>query len=174
MSSRSKLALATLLVAAVAVPAAVLSQGQDSQRVVISARYPAVQWVDTRTLASWLVDTEGGRPVLLDARELAEFRVSHLEGARQIDPDVVDLSSLGLPRDARIVVYCSIGWRSGGVADRMRLAGYEHVYNLEGGIFHWANEGRAMRSGDGAAQRVHPYDAVWGQMLDDERRAPLP
>ena len=170
---RSKIALFSLVLIVFGATGAVAADDLAGQRRVISVRYPHIQWVDTRTLSTWLSNPESRRPTLLDSRELDEYRVSHLRGARRVDPDLNDVSTLGLSRDALIVVYCSVGWRSGGIADRLRQAGYRRVYNLEGGLFRWANEGRAMRADGRAATVVHPYDATWGLMLVPERRAPI-
>lgn len=173
-------ALATALAIALALPAVVLAQGLALQRAGIERVYPDVRWVDTAVLARWVAGPAGQRPVLLDARDPAEFEVSHLAGARRVDPDATSFEHLRIPRGARVVVYCSVGWRSGTIADRLRLAGHEDVYNLEGGLFKWANEGRDLRrrgalgAGEARAERVHPYDTVWGRMLDADRRAPLP
>ncbi len=166
------LALTSLLVASLAVaqaasPAVSPAVSPTSLRPVIEARYPEVRWIDVATLGRWLA---GERPVvLLDARQPAEFAVSHLEGARRVDPDAPDVAGLGLARDARVVVYCSVGWRSASVADALRRAGYGDVHNLEGGIFAWANEGRPVSRDGRRVRAVHPYDETWGRML----RAPL-
>ncbi len=169
-----------MLSVGLAVPVLVVAQGLAVQRVAIERLYPRVRWINTPTVARWLDGPEASRPVLLDAREADEFAVSHLARARHIDPDTTSFDDLNLGPGARIVVYCSIGWRSGAMADRLREAGYTDVYNLEGGIFKWANEDRELRRAGPRgrasenADKVHPYDAVWGRMLDPDRRAPLP
>jgi hypothetical protein len=49
----------------------------------------------------------------------------------------------------------------------MREAGYTNVANLEGSIFKWANEGRALVGPGGSPTRaVHEYDATWGGLLE--------
>ena len=73
-----------------------------------------------------------------------------------------------------IVTYCSVGYRSAGVAQRLRAAGFTQVYNLEGSLFRWANEGRPLYRGDTLVHQVHPYDRVWGTLLKEELRAYIP
>jgi rhodanese-related sulfurtransferase len=148
-------------------------QSLDAQKALVSARYPRVRWVTTSSLARWMGRSGNGGPILLDAREPEEFAVSHLRGARRVDPDLEDMSTLDLDEGERIVVYCAVGWRSGAFADRMRQAGYRRVYNLEGGIFRWANEGRVLYRDGHVVRKVHPYDATWGLMLEPEHRASL-
>lgn len=153
-------------------PAARAQDGIAALRPAIEARFPEVSWIDGATLQRWLREP---RPVvLLDARAADEFRVSHLEGAVRVDPDAPDLSRIRPPAGARVVVYCSVGWRSASVADVLRRHGLADVYNLEGGIFRWANGGgRVVR--DGAPVRaVHPFDATWGLLLREPLRAYRP
>ena len=140
----------------------------------VAARYPDVPTVTTSELAAAL----DGRPapLLLDAREPAEYAVSHLPGARRVDPaasaDALAAALGTVDRDRPVVVYCSVGVRSGGVAARLREAGWD-ARNLEGSIFRWANEGRPLAGPGGAAGVVHPYDATWGRLLDPDLRADL-
>ena len=142
---------------------------------LVAARHPDVAVVTTDALGAEL---EGdAAPLLLDAREPAEYAVSHLPGARRADPDAsADALAAALAdvdRDRPVVVYCSVGVRSAGVAERLGAAGFGDVRNLEGSIFRWANEGRPLATEGGAADRVHPYDAAWGRLLDPARRADL-
>jgi len=138
----------------------------------IAMRFPDVQWISTAELAAWSSKAPGEAPVLLDARTPAEFDVSQLGGARWIDPDAADAHPADLSPDTPIVVYCSVGYRSAAVARRLASAGYRRVYNLEGGIFQWANEGRAVYRKQERVYRVHPYDRIWGRLLDDEWHPP--
>ena len=113
--------------------------------------------------------------VLLDARGPDEYAVSHLPGARRVDPDA-DAAALGsaladVDRRRPVVVYCSVGARSAAVARRLRKAGFERVENLRGSIFRWANEGRPVVRDGEVVGEVHPFDAVWGRLLDPEHRA---
>ena len=98
--------------------------------------------MSSRELAARMARPSSEKPILLDVRTEAEFAVSHLEGARRIDPDNPDLSSLDLSPKSTVVVYCSVGYRSAGIVGQLRQAGIARVYNLTGGIFQWANEGR--------------------------------
>ncbi len=143
-------------------------QGADRLKSVISLRFPGVAWVDRKELMRWMAPDSGSRVVLLDTRLEAEFAVSHLEGATRVDPDALPSSLSPLPDDAKIVVYCSVGYRSAAVARRLSQAGYENIYNLEGGIFGWANGGEKLYQGAERASKVHPYSGTWGRLLDDE------
>ena len=122
-----------LIALLVAIPALTVRERPELLKSVISARFPEVRWVDPTTLASWMERPEPDRPVLLDARRADEFAVSHLQGARRIDPDSSTNESLGVDSGRRIIMHCSVGYRSGAVVEQLEVAGYSEVYNLEGG-----------------------------------------
>ncbi len=138
---------------------------------LVRLSYPAVRGVDAATLAAELSRPET-TPILLDAREEDEVAVSTLAGARRIDPDATDLSSV--PRDRAIVVFCSVGWRSAALSDRLMREGASDVRNLEGGIFGWANAGRPIVRDGRIVREVHPFERGWALFLDDALEAYSP
>jgi len=88
------------------------------------------------------LENEDAPPFLLDVREPYEWQICNLgpQGATLIPmAEVLDRSD-ELPRDREIVVYCRSGGRSARIVKRLREAGFEGVYNLEGGILAWADE----------------------------------
>jgi rhodanese-related sulfurtransferase len=106
------------------------------------------------------------RAVFLDAREPKEYAVSHIEGSTLVGFDHFDLQKVpSMPKDTPIVVYCSVGYRSEKVAEKLIKAGYTNVSNLYGGIFEWVNESQPVQDDKGETQRVHAYDRAWGVWL---------
>jgi rhodanese-related sulfurtransferase len=155
-----------VLVAALVAAALLLANPTpESLQPLISVRFPDVEWVDTETFAAWMKRESPVEPVILDVRSEDEFAVSHLPGAVRVDPEASELESLGIPADATVVVYCSVGYRSGAIAQQLNAVGIDDVYNLRGGIFAWANEGRPLVRDGAPAGAVHPYDAIWGLFL---------
>jgi rhodanese-related sulfurtransferase len=137
-------------------------------------KFTKVEWISTGELADWLANKRRPAPVLLDVRTPEEWSVSHLPGARRVDPNAsAENVAGGLPKETSIVTYCAVGYRSGEMADRLRAAGFSNVRNLEGSIFQWANEHRPLVRGDERVSTVHPYSAFWGRLLNDEVRAQL-
>ena len=137
-------------------------------------RFPKVEWITTQQLSDWLADKHREKPVLLDVRTEEEWKMSHLAGARRVDPGAPAESAVaGIGKDAPIVTYCAVGYRSGDFANRLREAGFTHVQNLEGSIFQWGNEHRPLVQGDKPVSLVHPYNKLWGRLLTDDVRAPL-
>lgn len=109
----------------------------------------------------------GGRVVVLDTREREEYNVSHLPHARWVGYDDFDLQRVkDIPRQDTIIVYCSIGYRSERIGEKLLQAGYRNVYNLYGGIFHWKNtDGVVVTPAKDTTQRVHCYDRNWSRFL---------
>ena len=149
-------------------------RGLEGMKKLVRVRFPSVQAISTEDLSAWLKDGAKTKPVLLDVRTEAEFKVSHLLGARRVDPEAKAEDVLPLiERDRPVVAYCSVGYRSSAMVDRLRKAGVAKVFNLEGSIFQWANEGRPLQRDGKTATTVHPYNATFGKMLDSERRAQI-
>ncbi|UTW63106.1 rhodanese-like domain-containing protein [bacterium SCSIO 12741] len=105
--------------------------------------------------------------VLIDARSMEEYQVSHLEGARQIDFIHFDLNKLkDVPKDRTIVVYCSVGSRSEKVAKVLIDNGYTKTLNLYGGIFEWSNQGKPMVNESGEpTQAIHGVSKEWAKWI---------
>lgn len=131
----------------------------------IRQTFPTVQHISTHDLFDWMQSDR--TPVMLDIREPEEFNVSQIEGAILATTTEDALGALeSVPKDRPIVVYCSVGYRSSAVAQELQSAGFTTVYNLEGSIFAWANEGRQVVREDAPVQEVHPFNAKWGQLLE--------
>lgn len=105
---------------------------------------------------------------LLDTRENEEFAVSHLKTARNVGYIWFDMRTVyDIPKDATIVVYCSVGYRSEKIGEKLIKDGYHHVYNLFGSIFEWANEGNPLYKSNGVqTTEVHTYNKKWAKWLE--------
>lgn len=147
----------------------------DSVRAKVRAKYPSVQQISTAKLATWLADTNRSLPILLDVRTEAEYAVSHLPGARRVDPRSSASQVAGALEPGRpVVAYCSVGYRSSQMAERLQKAGLTNVFNLDGSIFQWANEGKPLEQAGNPAKLVHPYNKTFGKLLREEYRAHVP
>lgn len=104
--------------------------------------------------------------IFFDAREAKEFNVSHLKEAKHIGYDQWDLSILkSLNQEDTIVVYCSVGYRSEKIAEKIKRKGFKNVYNLYGGIFEWKNQGFPVYQEKSTTEKVHAYNRIWGVWL---------
>lgn len=87
-------------------------------------------------------------PVLLDVRENKELigELGHLPGIKHIPiGSLTDrLSELEENKDKEIVTMCRSGGRSHTAAQILMQAGFNHVYNLEGGMSNWNKLGYSV------------------------------
>jgi rhodanese-related sulfurtransferase len=128
--------------------------------------FPDVRHVETEGVSALLAATARPAVQIIDAREPSEFAVSHLEGARNLPPASSDADILAAIDPSRpVLVYCSVGYRSAIMAQRLKDVGAKDVSNYAGSIFAWANAGGPLRSAHGTSNKVHPFDATWGQYL---------
>ncbi len=134
---------------------------------LVRQAFPEVPQMSTQQLAAMREDDTAPDILLLDARSSTEFKVSHLPGAVLASNTRMALEVLDASDPVRtVVVYCSVGYRSSRLAEKLRARGIENVFNLEGSLFQWANEGRPLYRGEERVYQAHPYDEEWGQLLD--------
>ncbi len=134
---------------------------------MIANAFPQVPQLTVQALHTWLTDPHKSPPVLLDVRAKQEYDVSHLHDARWINTDEpVSQAMAGIEHDHPIVAYCSVGYRSSAYCARLMKDGFNHVYDLKGSIFQWANAGLPVYRAGKIAHHVHPFDRHWGQLLN--------
>ena len=108
--------------------------------------------------------------VLLDIRQPDEQVVSMIPHALTTR-EFAERFRRGIPKGKRIVVYCTIGYRSGKYA--MELAGQGiTAENLEGGLLAWSHIGGPLevRNPSGLTtptRRVHIYSSGWNFLHPD-------
>lgn len=105
--------------------------------------------------------------VILDTREKVEFIVSHIPNAKYVGYDHFEIDSLkNISRNTRIIVYCSVGYRSERIGEKLLERGYTDVNNLYGGIFEWINNDYPVVDiNNMPTNKVHAYSKLWGKWL---------
>jgi len=85
-------------------------------------------------------------PQLVDVRTPAEYAEGHLPGAILIDYGEASFVSLidQLDRSRPVFVYCRVGRRSLDAATVLEKNKFTVVYNLDGGIIAWKDQGKAV------------------------------
>lgn len=114
--------------------------------------------------------SQNNKPLLLDARPAEEFLVSHIAGAKRIGFRDLETEVLnGVAKDQEIVVYCSVGYRSEKVGEKLQKMGYTNVKNLYGSLFEWANRGYPLVDAQGrSTNEIHTYNARWSEWVVKE------
>ncbi|GLR18926.1 hypothetical protein GCM10007940_35420 [Portibacter lacus] len=108
--------------------------------------------------------------VILDAREMKEYKVSHLPKAIYVGYDDPELGLIqSIDKDKKLLFYCSIGYRSEKIGERAKEMGFTEVYNLYGSIFEWANKGYELEDSSKAeTNQIHGYNWLWGRWITNE------
>lgn len=108
--------------------------------------------------------------IILDARELIEYKTSHLKNAICVGYDNFKLKKTVKTlknKHQPIVVYCSLGIRSEDIAEKLKKAGYTNVYNLYGGIFEWKNNNLPVyNSKEKETDSIHTFSFEWSKWLN--------
>lgn len=105
--------------------------------------------------------------IFIDAREKKEFEVSHIKDAIWVGYDDFDLKRIqDLDKKSKIIVYCSVGYRSEKITKKLDKEGFKNCSNLIGGIFDWSNKGYPLYDNSGKiTTKVHAFDKTWGIWL---------
>jgi len=109
--------------------------------------------------------------LIFDTREKGEYEVSHLPGARYLGYEHFEGSRLsGIPKNAKIVLYCSVGYRSEKIGERLKKMGFTQVFNLYGSISEWVNHGFLLEKSPGRTTwEVHTYNKEWSQWVTNPK-----
>jgi rhodanese-related sulfurtransferase len=135
----------------------------------IQRDWPEVAQMSTRELAERMAASNQAAPLLIDVRTLEEYEVSHLPGAIWAEtPSQIAFAVRGASDRQAVVLYCSVGVRSSKAAAKLIQSGRANVFNLQGSIFQWANEGRPLIANEHTVHVVHPYNERWGILLNPQ------
>lgn len=155
--------------AAMTLAAALLHPSRDglgTLRRLTRRRFPEVAHLAPAELAEWLASPHKPRPVLLDVRPADAFAESHLAGALSV-PNQYSLAETlsALPKNQPVVVYCFVGYSASEAALRLTASGRPHVWNLDGGIVQWLDEGRMVERNGAAIRDVHSLSELVRRFL---------
>ena len=166
--------------------------------------YKNVKHISRHKLIAALQKEDKDNYLIFDVREKDEYAVSHIKDAKLLPPSTWKSSFFRKFGDQikgkQIIFYCSVGVRSSKMAkylgQSLKEKGAKEIYNLEEGIFGWANQGAPLYKSDEKFQKqnirvkrekladkspsqqvekalyqttkVHPYNNHWGQLINDE------
>ena len=103
------------------------------------------------------------KTILVDNRTKQERQVSMIPLA--MDEDTFERQQAKY-KDYAIIVYCTIGERSGRYVRKLEKQGFQ-AYNLIGGILMWVHQGQPVVDVSGPTKRVHVYGERWNILPED-------
>ncbi len=114
--------------------------------------------------------------IILDTRQKVEFNVSHIKGAQWVGYEEFNAKKMrNVAKNTPIIVYCSVGYRSEKIGEKLLAMGYKNVKNLWGGIFDWVNDGQILTDNTNQpTTKVHGYSPTWGVWLTKGEKVFLP
>lgn len=80
---------------------------------------------------------------LIDVRTPQERRDGFIKNSQNIDfnSPTFDADILNLDKSKPVILYCRSGRRSAACGKKMKAAGFEKIYDLEGGVTQWQFKG---------------------------------
>ena len=84
---------------------------------------------------------------LIDVRTPKEFKAGHIDGAENIhlyDKDFTERINK-LDKDETVYVYCKAGGRSSEAVESLKLNGFKHIVELDGGTDAWSEAGKPLK-----------------------------
>ena len=84
---------------------------------------------------------------LIDVRTPEEYKEGFIENAKNINFYSPTFSSdvETLDKQKPIIVYCKMGGRSANSAKKLQEAGFVEIYDLDGGITQWKDDGYTVK-----------------------------
>ncbi len=86
---------------------------------------------------------------VLDVRTPEEFASGHIAGAVNVNWEGSDFAAQVKQLDPSkpVLVYCHSGNRSGQAVQVMEQEGFQHIYDLSGGVLAWNASGQPLTTG---------------------------
>ncbi|MEM8828436.1 MAG: rhodanese-like domain-containing protein [Cyanobacteria bacterium P01_G01_bin.19] len=148
----------------------ITAQSAASKRSQIIAMYreyarefPQVKGITVQKLQQ--LQQQNQNIILVDVRSPKEREVSIIPGAITSEEFEANLEQYE-DSNAIIVAYCTIGYRSGKYASKLRQQGIE-ILNLEGSLLAWSYIEGKLVDRNGSTNKVHVFGRQWQLTADD-------
>ena len=84
-----------------------------------------------------------GKTLILDVREPAEFGAGHVRDAKNIPLKELNkrVAELEKFKSKTVIVVCSSGVQSSKATSQLKVAGFNEVFSLSGGLAAWQAQG---------------------------------
>ncbi len=127
----------------------------DNKALVIDEMAAYLEFVDYGggvIFAEQIPKDEWPRMLVIDARDAGQFAKGHIPGAINMDWRQVLAKRDEIPKNKPVLIYCNTGSLSAQAGFALRVAGWENVRILQGGMEEW----KAKGGFDSAARATAP------------------
>ncbi len=108
--------------------------------------------------------------LFIDTRNPQEYNTSTIKGAINIPNQKAIRQKLkSIQKDTPIIVFCSIGYRSEKMTQKLLELGYKNVNNLYGSIFEWANRDLPLYQNTVKTNTIHTYNRSWSKWINNKK-----
>lgn len=116
----------------------------DNKAAVIDEMEGYLEFVDYGggvIFAEQIPKDEWPKMVVIDARDPAQFAKGHIPGAINMDWRQVLAKRNTIPKNKPVLIYCNTGSLSAQAGFALRVAGWDNVKILQGGMEEWKAKG---------------------------------
>jgi rhodanese-related sulfurtransferase len=127
----------------------------DNKAIAIDEMEAYLEFVDYGggvIFAEQIPADEWKKMIVIDARDAGQFAKGHIPGAINMDWRQVLAKRDTIPKDKSVLIYCNTGSLSAQAGFAMRVAGWENLRILQGGMEEW----KAKGGFDAAARAASP------------------
>ena len=127
----------------------------DNQAAVIDGMEGYLEFVDYGggvIFAEQIPKDEWPKIMVIDARDAGQFAKGHIPGAVNMDWRQVLAKRNSIPKNKPVLIYCNTGSLSAQAGFALRVAGWDNVRILQGGMEEW----KAKGGFDAAAKATRP------------------
>lgn len=147
--------ITTLAIATVASLMLVPAVLADNKAAVIDEMEGYLEFVDYGggvIFAEQIPKEEWPKFMVIDARDPSQFAKGHIPGAINMDWRQVLAKRTTIPKNKPVLIYCNTGSLSAQAGFALRVAGWDNVKILQGGMEEW----KAKGGFDAAAKAAGP------------------
>jgi rhodanese-related sulfurtransferase len=127
----------------------------DNKAIAIDEMAGYLEFVDYGggvIFAEQIPKDEWPKMVVIDARDAGQFAKGHIPGAINMDWRQVLAKRDSIPKNRPVLIYCNSGSLSAQAGFALRVAGWDNVRILQGGMEEW----KAKGGFDAAAKATTP------------------
>ena len=116
----------------------------DNKAIAVDEMEAYLEFVDYGggvIFAEQIPAEEWKKMLVIDARDAGQFAKGHIPGAIHMDWRQVLAKRHTIPKDKPVLIYCNTGSLSAQAGFAMRVAGWDNLRSLQGGMEEWKAKG---------------------------------